>query len=451
MGKSKKEKKSETKDASSLKDTTPNQQMSKTFAITESNDDFFASIISMIPRELYKPADDDDEDLNQAKYFKHKKLPMDSDVKKSISKKRLAEKYGKAEVKEDGGDDDEHEDEDTQGGNDDDDANDENENDGESKAGAVGSYDSMETLRERLQKRIATMKESRTSKKRPFEPSSGSKERSNKSQKKDKEKEKEKSHSANKTKGSDPNAAMGSLKDATGGGAGTSSSSSSSSSKKDTSKEDTDVVSSYMDTNGDGDSMDIDFGTITGDSAGGVHDKFAANKGKPGTKKQRLERMLESADNRRERLQQLRNEGTESSKARLKEEHWNDVMKTAEGKSSIDTTKIKKALKRREKDKQKSAQEWGARKKGVEDAERAKIDKRETNLNARKNMGKHKEIVTEDDVKAAGKVGGRNKEKALEQNRQKRPGFEGKSVGGSGGKGQFLNSKEKKKQSRAAE
>lgn len=295
------------------------------------------------------------------------------------------------------------------------------------------------------------MKEDRMSKKRPFEPSSG-KGRDSKAQKRDKGKGKDgksgtsTSVSANKTKGSDPNAGFGSLEAATGGSSKTKTTAAVAA----TTTEENTGASYNADEGGDRDSMDIDFGTIVGDGTGDSHiDKFTANKGKPGTKKQRLERMLESADNRRDRLQQLRNSGTSEGATRLKEEHWNDVMKSAEGKAAIDTTKIKKALKRREKDKQKSASEWGARKKGVEDAEKAKIDKRETNLNARKNSGKLKEQVTEDDVKKAGKVGGRNKEKALEQNRQKRPGFEGKAVGGgSGGKGgQFLNSKEKKKQS----
>ena len=46
------------------------------------HDSFFRRIIGMIPRELYKPAEEED-DVN-AKYYKHKKQALPSDVKKSI-------------------------------------------------------------------------------------------------------------------------------------------------------------------------------------------------------------------------------------------------------------------------------------------------------------------------------------------------------------------------------
>ena len=121
------------------------------------------------------------------------------------------------------------------------------------------------------------------------------------------------------------------------------------------------------------------------------------------------------------------------------------MIKSAQGVDQVDTQKVKKALKRREKEKQKSAQEWSTRKKAVDDAEKAKINKRETNLNARKKGGLANEVVTEEDVKAEKKQGGRNKEKALAN---RRPGFEGKS--GTAGSSQFLNSKMKKKEARAS-
>ena len=49
---------------------------------------FFYKIINMIPRELYKPGEE--EDATNSKYFKHKKMAMALDVKKSITKKKAS-------------------------------------------------------------------------------------------------------------------------------------------------------------------------------------------------------------------------------------------------------------------------------------------------------------------------------------------------------------------------
>lgn len=349
------------------------------------------------------------------------------------SKKKIAEKYGQEPEHEDEGGGGE---EGGAGGRGDGDADADAEAE-EAVAAAVVPImrggerftdDSMQTLRERLQARISSLQAARASKKRPFQPSAEP--RAAKAAKKSAT---QGLHSANRVKGTDPNAglqqaAQGSAfgaaapaaEEAGGGGGG--------------------GTAEALEMGGE---VDIDFSTFSGE--GGVG-RLASNKGKPGTKKQRLERMLESADNRRARLEQLRNSG-ESGRERLKEEQWNDVLGHAQGRDVVDAVKVKKALKRREKDKQKSAREWGARTKAVEAGERAKIDKREGNLKARKNGAK--QVATEEDVKAAAKghTGGRNKEKALNASRERRPGFEGKA-GGAKGHGQFLNSKEKRKQAK---
>ena len=46
------------------------------------HDAFFARVIGMIPRELYKPAEEEDD--TNAKYYKHKKQALSSEAKKSI-------------------------------------------------------------------------------------------------------------------------------------------------------------------------------------------------------------------------------------------------------------------------------------------------------------------------------------------------------------------------------
>ena len=50
-------------------------------------DTFFGRVIAMIPRELYKPAEDEGE--FESKYYKHKKVALPQDVKKTISRPKL--------------------------------------------------------------------------------------------------------------------------------------------------------------------------------------------------------------------------------------------------------------------------------------------------------------------------------------------------------------------------
>ena len=52
----------------------------------EEHDAFFGRIIGMIPREMYKPVEEEE---FESKYYKHKKVPLPQDVKKSIRDLRL--------------------------------------------------------------------------------------------------------------------------------------------------------------------------------------------------------------------------------------------------------------------------------------------------------------------------------------------------------------------------
>ena len=59
----------------------------------ESHDSFFARIIEMIPRDLYKPAEEEDEEVLNKRYHKHRKMPLQTDERKALSKKRLKDIY----------------------------------------------------------------------------------------------------------------------------------------------------------------------------------------------------------------------------------------------------------------------------------------------------------------------------------------------------------------------
>ncbi len=56
-------------------------------------DKFFSNIIQLIPKELYKQDENEDEELDNAKYYKHKKQALSLDEKKKISKQNKKLKY----------------------------------------------------------------------------------------------------------------------------------------------------------------------------------------------------------------------------------------------------------------------------------------------------------------------------------------------------------------------
>ena len=109
----------------------------------------------------------------------------------------------------------------------------------------------------------------------------------------------------------------------------------------------------------------------------------------------RLERLLKEAEKKRKRLKQLQQSsaaGSAGGYEQMRGEQWNDALKAASGEktlivgsSSIEGSegKIKKALKKREKKKARSAVQWSERIAATEDDERSKQMVREHNLKKR--------------------------------------------------------------------
>jgi hypothetical protein len=73
--------------------------------VMEEHDAFFQRIIGLIPKELYKASDEEDESMN-SRYFKHRLQPLQASERKVLSKKRKLEKYGGAGEGGDDGDSD---------------------------------------------------------------------------------------------------------------------------------------------------------------------------------------------------------------------------------------------------------------------------------------------------------------------------------------------------------
>ena len=161
--------------------------------------------------------------------------------------------------------------------------------------------------------------------------------------------------------------------------------------------------------------------------------------GKPGSKTKRLQRLLEEAEKKRQRLAELKKAGAEG-KQRAKEEMWVDALKEASGEKVYDdAAEIRKALKRREKKKEKSARQWKERTEKVSAEKSARIEKRETNIMKRKKRSisiPEAEKPSEKRPRLAMVLkNGEAKEGASQgENKKPRPGFEGKKVG-------FLNKK----------
>lgn len=166
---------------------------------------------------------------------------------------------------------------------------------------------------------------------------------------------------------------------------------------------------------------------------------------KPGSKVKRLKRMLQEAEEKRNRLQALQQQGVDGVE-KAKQEVWSDVLIDASGSKSVtDTKKLKKALKKIEKSKEKSTIEWQARMEAVEESKAAQQEHRETNLKARKEgrpvVSKIEENKSNDktNVKSKSILPSKTQHKHVKQSDKNRPGFEGKKKVNS----DFLNHKSK--------
>ena len=63
----------------------------------KSHDKFFGLFINMIPKEIYRGSEEQD-DLVNPRYFKHRKEPLTLNEKKLLSRKRKIEKYNLTDV-----------------------------------------------------------------------------------------------------------------------------------------------------------------------------------------------------------------------------------------------------------------------------------------------------------------------------------------------------------------
>ena len=108
----------------------------------------------------------------------------------------------------------------------------------------------------------------------------------------------------------------------------------------------------------------------------------------PGSKMKRLQRMLDTAVKKRQRLDDLKSVGAEGAE-QLQQELWADAIDSATGAKTggTDTGKLRKAIKKREKKKQASAAQWKDRLDAVENDKNARLDKREENVAARHKKG----------------------------------------------------------------
>jgi hypothetical protein len=173
----------------------------------------------------------------------------------------------------------------------------------------------------------------------------------------------------------------------------------------------------------------INFGAMAGFDATPhyMNNKSLANLGK----KKSLDRLLQEVEAKRQRLKELKESGDVLEREKASRMEWGDVLREAASipKQPNDPQLIKKALKRKTKQKASSSKAWEARTKQTEQsmAERQKV--RSHNLEKRKiggsiaaNLSK-KKIVEEavDDDK------GRTKRRRMGPHSQKnRAGFEGK-------------------------
>jgi hypothetical protein len=376
----------------------------------KAHDAFFGHIISMIPRDLYKPDEEAQDELN-SRFFKHRQMPLGLSEKKAISQKKKEEKYGVKSSSADSEDDVEVD------GNNDVEEEEDDDADGEDEGGAP------KTAQERIRARIAELEKARKgSGKKQLKRSA---ENLSKAQKREKAKPNQLPQKTPKQAELNENESR---------------------KRKSISDE---ALEQHL-------GMSLD--DVVGNNEPNIefNDVFDGKKkhedsGKPGSKMRRLKRMLDDAESKRRRIEELKGQGNEG-KEQAMELLWGDALKDAVGAKSVtDTTKLRKAIKKREKSKEKSAREWQNRLDNVNQTKQARIEKREKNLTNRKNGGavpvEPTETSAEGEGKKKGRMGGREGKYVSEKYKGKkggdegeggkngstRAGFEGKS------KTQFLN------------
>lgn len=115
-------------------------------------------------------------------------------------------------------------------------------------------------------------------------------------------------------------------------------------------------------------SLSLESNNLTSDMQGDIEYGISAENvkrskdfGKPGSKVKRLHELQEEIEKKRKRLEDYQSQGA-LGKQRIEKEKWGDVIQAASGNKILpDAGKISKALKRIEKSKGKSSREWQVR------------------------------------------------------------------------------------------
>jgi hypothetical protein len=185
----------------------------------------------------------------------------------------------------------------------------------------------------------------------------------------------------------------------------------------------------------------ISFGPLAGLEEGGGESKSTVTaasvlaKGPGKNNLLNVKKMLKKAEENKALLEELKQSVDPADRARAEEIGWDRVERKALGERVADPKHIKKHIKRIERKKQKSAEEWASRKASEEDDKKERIERRDGNIAKQKqertnNKLKRKGIAVApaDAVDEHGQP--------VEKRKRRRPGFEGQHAG-------FLNGKDK--------
>jgi hypothetical protein len=134
--------------------------------------------------------------------------------------------------------------------------------------------------------------------------------------------------------------------------------------------------------NGVDDTGDIDFSAIVSKHRE-PNEEVVRNA--PGSKMKRLKQLVEDSKKKKQRLDDLRAQGG-SGKERAAAEAWSDVIKEASGTKVLSNTKrLQKAIRAKEKKKEKSTAAWQGRVENLAADKTERINKREANIKDRTN------------------------------------------------------------------
>eukprot|EP00751_Fragilariopsis_kerguelensis_P000319 CAMPEP_0170816564 /NCGR_PEP_ID=MMETSP0733-20121128/39360_1 /TAXON_ID=186038 /ORGANISM="Fragilariopsis kerguelensis, Strain L26-C5" /LENGTH=414 /DNA_ID=CAMNT_0011175799 /DNA_START=91 /DNA_END=1331 /DNA_ORIENTATION=+ len=133
----------------------------------------------------------------------------------------------------------------------------------------------------------------------------------------------------------------------------------------------------------------VDFGRLAGLNPIGNSNYTEVNKAlKNLSKSKNLEKLLADAENKKQRLEELKKSGKQEDKKKAANIEWGNMIKEATGERvKDDPAKIKKTLKRKAVKKQKSAKAWKTRMESTQQKMDERQNIRNHNLNKRKEGG----------------------------------------------------------------